>query len=104
MSQQGATLQGLNNELVSCIEQLKRKRETVQDLIEQEEAEKEKLQSDLHILSERLARLTESISKKMQAREQYDRTIKDSEQAYNKILESSETLLQVLKYNSDHQP
>lgn len=100
MTQQGATLQGINNEMVTCIEDLRQKREEVNIQVVVEEEERLKIQNDLHILTERLARINESIARKMATREEFDRTISETEAAYMKILESSQTLLQLLKRES----
>ena len=62
-----------------------------------EEEEKAKIQKDLSILTDRLSKINESLSRKNQARNEYDKTIQETEAAYMKILESSQTLLQVLK-------
>merc|ERR1719410_1415677 len=51
-------------------------------------------------MTERLHRLNASISQKSQARNDYDKTIQETEGAYMKILESSQTLLHVLKRES----
>ena len=57
-----------NNELVKCLEDLSTKREAIAKEILSEEEEKNKLQNDLRIFSERLARINESLSKKIAAR------------------------------------
>ena len=62
-----------------------------------EEEEKSKIQKDLSILTDRLSGINESLVRKIQTRNEYDRTIQETEAAYMKILESSQTLLQVLK-------
>ncbi|CAM9092607.1 unnamed protein product [Ectocarpus sp. 8 AP-2014] len=97
MAQQGATLQNYNNELVKCIEDLREKREEVNRQILKEEEEKAKIQKDLSILTDRLSKINESLARKVQARNEYDRTVQETEAAYMKILESSQTLLHVLK-------
>ena len=97
MASQGASLQNYNNELVKCIEDLREKREEINKQILKEEEEKTKIQRDLSILTDRLSILNESSVRKSQARSEYDRTIQETEAAYMKILESSQTLLQVLK-------
>jgi len=51
----------------------------------------------LSILTDRLSTINEQLARKIQARNEYDRTIQETESAYMKILESSQTLLQVLK-------
>lgn len=51
-----------------------------------EQEEKLKIQNDLHILTERLARVNESISQKTVARDTYDRTVAETEGAYMKVI------------------
>mmetsp|Transcript_21458 Transcript_21458/g.27924 ORF Transcript_21458/g.27924 Transcript_21458/m.27924 type:complete len:123 (+) Transcript_21458:68-436(+) len=97
MAAQGATLQNYNNELVKCIEDLREKREEVNRAILKEEEEKAKIQKDLSILTDRLSKINEALARKVQARNEYDKTIQETETAYMKILESSQTLLHVLK-------
>lgn len=41
--------------------------------------------------------MNDALIKKYEAREEFDRTIQETEQAFMKILESSQTLLHVLK-------
>ena len=64
MSQQGAALQNYNNELVKCIEDLCTKRDDLQRQIITEEEEKHKLQNDIRVLSEKLAKTNEGLAKK----------------------------------------
>ena len=97
MASQGASLQNYNNELVKCIEDLREKREEINKQILKDEEEKAKIQRDLSLLTERLSKINEGLARKIQARNEYDRTIQETEGAYMKILESSQTLLQVLK-------
>eukprot|EP00128_Syssomonas_multiformis_P000817 Colp12_sorted_trinity150504_noHs@28126 len=97
MSQQGATLQNYNNELVKCIEDLKEKRNGIHEAILKEEEQKAKIENDIRVLQERLNRVNESLGKRIQSRNEFDRTIAETESAYMKILESSQTLLHVLK-------
>ncbi|XP_074474074.1 microtubule nucleation factor SSNA1 [Sebastes fasciatus] len=97
MTQQAAALQTYNNELVKCIEELCSKREELNGQIKQEEEEKERLQHDIRILSEKLSRVNESLAQRLVARGTFDRTIAETEAAYTKILESSQSLLCVLK-------
>ncbi|GMH75503.1 hypothetical protein TL16_g06781 [Triparma laevis f. inornata] len=76
---------------------LREKREEVNKHILKEEEEKAKIQKDLSILTDRLSQINESLARKAQARNEYDKTIQETEAAYMKILESSQTLLHVLK-------
>uniref|UniRef100_A0A674GC92 SSNA1 n=1 Tax=Taeniopygia guttata TaxID=59729 RepID=A0A674GC92_TAEGU len=50
MTQQGAVLQGYNNELVKCIEDLCMQKEELNKQIRQAEEEKNKLQHEIQIL------------------------------------------------------
>merc|ERR1712224_666254 len=100
MAQQGASLQNYNNELVKCLEDLREKREQINREIAREEDDKNKIQNDLKILTERLSRINDSLARKVAARNEYDQTIQETEAAYLKILESSQTLLHVLKRES----
>ena len=90
-------MQNYNNELVKCIEDLREKREEVNRQILKEEEEKAKIQKDLSLLTDRLSKINESLARKVQARNEYDKTIQETEAAYMKILESSQTLLHVMK-------
>eukprot|EP00922_Rhytidocystis_sp_ex-Travisia-forbesii_P048435 GHVS01072150.1.p1 GENE.GHVS01072150.1~~GHVS01072150.1.p1 ORF type:complete len:113 (-),score=19.82 GHVS01072150.1:236-574(-) len=92
-----ATLQNYNCELVKCIQDLREKREEVNKQILKEEEDRIKIQRELSVLTERLQRINESSVRKTQARNEYDKTIQETEAAYMKILESSQTLLHVLK-------
>lgn len=79
------------------IEDLREKREEVNRQILKEEEEKAKIQRDLSVLTDRLQKLNESLIRKNQARDDFDRTITETEAAYMKILESSQVLLNSVK-------
>ncbi|KAJ4458443.1 putative Deflagellation inducible protein; 13 kDa [Paratrimastix pyriformis] len=96
----GATLHTCNSELVKCIEDMYDKRQELQEQIIREEEEKAKIQFDIRMLNERLQRISESLQRKILARDDYDKTIEETEAAYSKILESSKVLLSVLKRES----
>ena len=118
MSQQGAALQNYNNELVKCkflfvgcfslilstlinvlgIEDLCAKRDELQRQILIEEEDKHKLENEIRLSSEKLAKINENLAKKITARTEFDRTISETEAAYMKILESSQTLLNVTTF------
>ena len=55
------------------------------------------MQNDIRILTDRLTKINESLAKKISTRNDFDRTISETENAYNKILESSQALVHVLK-------
>jgi Sjoegren syndrome nuclear autoantigen 1 len=97
MAEHGAALQTYNNELVKCIEDLNRRRDEVSKTIKLEQTEKEKLEHDIAILHERLQKVNTSLARQMQVRDEYDQTIAETEGAYSKILETSQTLLNSVK-------
>ncbi|XP_004640427.2 Sjoegren syndrome nuclear autoantigen 1 isoform X2 [Octodon degus] len=97
MTLQGAALQNYNNELVMYIEELCQKRGELYQQIQQEEEEKERLQGEVRQLTEKLTCVDESLQLKIASLNDLDRTIAETEAAYLKILESSQTLLNVLK-------
>merc|ERR1711935_130701 len=63
--QAGATLQNYNSDLVACIEDLRGKREELNTSIATDEEEKAKIQNDLRILTERLARINDNLARKI---------------------------------------
>lgn len=71
--------------LYQGIEDLCTKRDELQKQILNEEEEKGKIQNDIRILSERLAKINESLAKKIASRNEYDKTIAETEAAYMKV-------------------
>jgi len=60
------------------------KRDELHKQILLEDEEKMKIQNDISILTERLARINESLARKIQMRNDFDKTIAETESAYNK--------------------
>ncbi|OMJ80991.1 hypothetical protein SteCoe_18648 [Stentor coeruleus] len=105
MAAQGASLQNYNNQLVAHLEALKEKRVEVEIQIQEEMKEKSKIERQIALLTDKLTLINrnfylESLQKKLESRENYNRTIQETESAYMKILESSQTLLHVMKRES----
>lgn len=69
----------------SGIEDLHSKRIELNRQIRQEEEEKERLQHDIQVLSDKLSRVNESLSQRIAARAAFDRTIAETEAAYTKV-------------------
>ncbi len=57
----------------------------------QEEEEKARIQNDIRILTERLAQVNESLARKIATRNDFDRTIAETEGAYKKVRRESGT-------------
>lgn len=71
------------------IETIKQQRKDIQDDITIDEEEKRQIETQMAKLNERLSELGSSLGKKYAARNEYDRTIQETEGAFVKILESS---------------
>ena len=120
MTQQGAALQTYNNELVKSLEELRRRRAALQVQIETEGEEKARLEGERARVEERLEVVNTSLQGKVAASREYDRVIQEAEQvllqllvltllltlaqAYLKILESSQVLLNVVQSRSRDLP
>merc|ERR1719418_520297 len=88
MAQQGAALQNYNNELVKCLEDLCQRRQ--------------RLQQEVAKLNAKMNALESSLNKKIETKGEYDRTIREGEANYMKILETSQALLSMVKKDSNH--
>ncbi|XP_035401193.1 microtubule nucleation factor SSNA1-like isoform X1 [Cygnus atratus] len=97
MTQPGAILQGYNNELVKYIEDLCLQKEELNKQIQQAEEEKNKLQHEIQTLNEQLEHVCENLDQKIALRNDLSKILNEAETAYMKILDSSRTLLNVLK-------
>mmetsp|Transcript_31936 Transcript_31936/g.39150 ORF Transcript_31936/g.39150 Transcript_31936/m.39150 type:complete len:118 (+) Transcript_31936:83-436(+) len=93
----GASSKNYNGELVKWISELRDKRDVVCQQIERDETDRTKLREEIATLTNRLNRIDDSLARKNQIRIDYDKTIQETEMAYKKIMESSHTLLHVLK-------
>ncbi|KJP87955.1 hypothetical protein AK88_02389 [Plasmodium fragile] len=89
------------DELSKCIEMLRIKRQDIHEQILKEE-DKERMQKEIAMLNEKLQEVCHSITKKLQTRLEYDRTIKETSAAYTKIRESAKSLLHILKREENH--
>ena len=90
-------LNNTNTELVKMMDTIVKQKTEIQELIDQEEEEKRQIEEQLKSLADRLENINSSLAKKYITRNDYDKTIMETQSAFNKILESSQTLLHVLK-------
>lgn len=67
------------------IEELCQKREELCRQIQEEEDEKQRLQNEVRQLTEKLARVNENLARKIASRNEFDRTIAETEAAYLKV-------------------
>ncbi len=97
MSKQGDVLQNYNSQLVKCIEEMREKKEAVTKKITKLEVEKKEITEQIASLTKQLEVVDDTLVKNTIAKDKYEQTIQETEAAYMKILESSQTLLHVLK-------
>ncbi|TNJ29520.1 Deflagellation inducible protein [Giardia muris] len=97
MATQGSNLQTYNNDLVKLIEALREQRSTLDREIHSHQEDKAKIERDITMLQQRHKELEAALIQKTQARAEYDKTIRESELAYNSIVESSKKLVGILK-------
>jgi len=100
MADEGAALQTYNTEMVTCLADLRKKRKEINTEIDRSEKEKSDIKKQLSNLTDRMSVLNEILGRQVQTRNQYDKTIQQTEGAYMKILENSQSLLQLLKNES----
>uniref|UniRef100_H2TNI3 Sjogren syndrome nuclear autoantigen 1 n=1 Tax=Takifugu rubripes TaxID=31033 RepID=H2TNI3_TAKRU len=84
MTHQAAALQNYNDEIIKVLDDLYSRREDLNHHIRQDE-EDERLQQDSQVLSGKLRRTNESMSQKLAARAAIDRTIAETEAAYDMV-------------------
>ncbi|KAI8815577.1 sjogren syndrome nuclear autoantigen 1 [Fimicolochytrium jonesii] len=96
-----SNLQAFNNELVIKLERLREAREQIGSEIVKEESRKDDLDQQIHELGAQLERTMQSLTRKYALSEEYDRLIHETEVAYSKIVESSQSLLQKLERESE---
>nr|XP_015833614.1 PREDICTED: Sjoegren syndrome nuclear autoantigen 1 homolog isoform X2 [Tribolium castaneum] len=84
MSQQGATLQTYNQELVKCLEDLKTKRNEMLIIVKREEQEKQTIEKNMEMMQQKLNMITESLQTHRSLCECYEKTIHDTEAGFRK--------------------
>merc|ERR1711966_397311 len=88
---------GYNTDLQRCLDELQAKKGKIAADMESERALRAHHEEELRQLTEKLSRINDSLGRKVSARNEYDTTIQETEAAYLKILESSQTLDHVMK-------
>ena len=97
------SIQNYNSQLDKCIENMREKRDVVNKKITTNEDEKKILLENIKESQKQLSNIEEDLIKYNDVRTKYDQSIQEIEAAYMKILESSQTLLHVLKSESLNQ-
>ena len=83
-------------DMIKRIENLRDKREDMNRQISKQEQDKKELERELSVLTDKMNTLNTELTRNVVLRNEYNRTIQETEGAYMKILQSSQTLLHVL--------
>lgn len=78
------------------LEEMKLRRAELQTQIESQEEEKNNLQREIEEMSCKLTHLNDSLAKKIAVRNEYDRTIADTETAYTKVKVSDLSCINII--------
>ena len=97
MATQGASVQKYVTDLVKILESLEGSRDEIDTQINTEQAEKDEIENNIEAFNVELQNIEDALKKKYSALEDYNKAIEESEGAFNKIVESSQTLLHVTK-------
>ncbi|XP_044751150.1 Sjoegren syndrome nuclear autoantigen 1 homolog isoform X2 [Coccinella septempunctata] len=101
MSEHGACLQTYNQELVKCLEELKSNRVGLVEIIKREESEQAVLERNISVLQEKLHNIQSKLKYHKQLYDDYTSTIQETEAGFKKILESSQTLLNLVQHQAN---
>jgi len=102
MSIESSTMQDYNTQLVHCLDEIREKRDAITQQKSKREAEKVVLLTTMKKLQTELSQIEEDLVKYSTDSVKYNQTIQETETAYMKIVESSKTLLHVLREESNN--
>ena len=78
------------------------RRQRLQKEIDQDSAHLKQVEQEVSRLTAKMNALQSSLNKKIETKGEYDRTIREGEANYLKILETSQALLSMVKKDSNH--
>ncbi|KRX04595.1 hypothetical protein PPERSA_04410 [Pseudocohnilembus persalinus] len=102
MQNQGVALQQNVGDLALAIQTMRENKYILQEQINNEEEERERVQKELLILNNRLENINELLQKNENEKIELERTIQNTDETRIKILESYRSLLNVLQKESTH--
>lgn len=100
MAALGSDVQATSVELVSVIEKMRERKVLLDEHISVEEAERDRLMSELRAMQTKLAALDDSLARKRAVRTDLDRSISETYSAFKNILDASKKLLSAAKEES----
>ena len=90
-------MQNYNTELVKSLEGIRERRENLLIDMKKDNEEKNEIVQTIEKLSQELEELNAALLQKEEIKNNYDKVISNTEIAYYKLLEGSQTLLAILK-------
>ena len=94
---QAASLQNYNTELVKSLEGIRERRENLLIDMKKDNDEKMEINQNMDKLSQELEELNMNLQYKENLKKEFDKVISNTEKAYYKLLEGSQTLLAILQ-------
>ena len=102
MSAQSATLSNYNNEMGSYLDNMQKEREDMFNKVQEDKAEYNLLLEQKNILEKKIEKIKKLCILKNNALQDFDKAIKETEVQFMQILSSSQTLLKLLKTNTEN--
>jgi sjoegren syndrome nuclear autoantigen 1 len=96
-----STLQSFNNELIKSLDNLREQREKNILALRQDQDTEAKLKTDMDKLQKKRNEVAKRIQQKECLETGYKTLIDETEAAYRKIVDSSQTLLEILKQETE---
>lgn len=96
-----STLQSFNNELIKSLDQLREQREKNYQALRQDYDAEAKIKGEIEKFQKKRLEIERRIKQKESLEKGYKTLIEETEGAYRKIVESSQTLLEILKQETD---
>ncbi len=95
--EQGAAIQSYNNELVRLLQVVERQRRCLQAEINDGQHQKADLEVQLKSIKAKLEAVNADLEAKLERRRKCDKMIQETKTAHQRIMESSQVLVNVLK-------
>jgi sjoegren syndrome nuclear autoantigen 1 len=102
VAQKGAKLDVNNREIAKRVQEMRVKRDILKKEAAEEESECQKYEEQCLVVSKRITELTNSLTQLKDLSSQHEQVIWEAETAYNRLLESSRSLLALLGQESAH--
>lgn len=97
MSNHGSVLQNFNVELVKSLESIGERKENIIREIRKEEDRRKDLETQISKLKKELQQIEEVLENKYEVKNEFEKVIFNTENAFRKILENSRTLMNIIK-------